>query len=223
MTMPVFINVYNRSSTTIKLADQVARLGGDPILIDNNSDWEPLLDWYSTCPYRVVRLQHNLGHLAPWTSGVVAESKAEFYAVSDCDLDLDGVPDDAFQRLLIPFTWRNGIIKSGFSLRIDDLPPWQHTVKRWESRFWTKRTPCGQWYYSPIDTTFAVRERKTPHDIATRVVGVRSVRSAITIRHVPWYLDGNNLDEENAHYFATANGSNSWRPNGRGLTASYAR
>ena len=222
--VPCFVNVYQRYSTTIKLCQQIADIGAKPIIIDNASDWGPLLDWYDRCPYRVIRLAENLGHHAPWLCGAVSESAEPYYIVTDCDLDLEGVPEDCIDRLKEPFTWNAGIVKSGLSLRIDDLPEWQTTVKEWERRWWRRQIRPG-WYEAKLDTTFALYQSSTPHRLAMQVVQAKAVRSAppYTARHVPWYLDGDNLDSENQHYFATANGSNSWRPNGRGLTASYAR
>jgi hypothetical protein len=63
----------------------------------------------------------------------------------------------------------------------------------------------------------------TPIRIATKVAGVRAVRTAqdYTARHMPWYLDPTNLDEENWNYFATANSSNSWRPDGDKLVSRF--
>ena len=227
---PVFINVFNRVTTTRNLADQVSRLpGAVPILVDNNSDWPELLEWYATCPYDVVRLTQNLGHHAPWS---LIPGPAEFqrkyggrhYVVTDCDLDIGECPLDVLDVLRLPLSPRSQRVKCGLSLRIDDLPEWQAVVRGWESRFWKHSIADGRYYIAPVDTTFAMYDCFTPHFKATRVAGVQCLRSATpyTARHVPWYLNAEQLDAENAHYFATANTSNSWRPSGKGLAAGYA-
>lgn len=229
--IPVFINIRNRVTTTQILADQVSRLqDAVPILIDNASDWEPLLEWYRACPYEVIRLNENVGHHAPWKrvipQGPILQKRfgTDFYVVTDCDLDIEKCPTDTLQVLQEPFAWRRGIVKSGLSLQIDDLPTWQESVKGWESRWWKKPLTDGRFYDALIDTTFAMYDCHTPFRIATRVVQASSVRSAppYVARHIPWYLDGDNLDAENQHYFATSNASNSWKPRGRGLQADYA-
>lgn len=226
MTAPVFINVFNRLVTTRTLADQVAKLdGARPVLIDNDSTWEPLLEWYEDCPYDVIRLRENLGHHAPWLCGAISNDHAPHYVVTDCDLDITDVPLDALERLREPFDWDQRPSKVGLGLRIDDLPPWQNVVKEWESRWWLKPvSPARRFYWAAIDTTFAMYARETPHARAMKVVGVPSVRAGepYVARHVPWYLDGENLDEENANYFATASRSNSWKPKGKSLVAPYA-
>jgi hypothetical protein len=220
----VIVNTFNRLTTTRRLCEQIAALDNAvPIILDNASTWEPLLDWYQHCPFEVIRLTENIGHHAPWKAGIVDRPNGGFYCVTDCDLDIEGVPADLMTVLQKPLSsWRNPPVKSGVALRIDDLPPWQTQVREWESRFWRQRVE-GNYYWAPIDTTLAMYRANTPHRIATKVAGVRAVRVAgpYTARHVPWYFDPTNLDEENQNYFATANDSNSWRPDGNRLTSRF--
>ena len=222
--IPVYVTTFNRLTTTRNLCEQIVRLDGmQPIVIDNASDYPPLLDWYSSCPFEVIQLRENIGHHSPWLSGIVSQDAAPIYGVTDCDISIEGVPRDLLDVLSEPLTWARPAIKSGMSLRIDDLPPWQTQVRSWESRWWRKPIHGGRYYVAPIDTTFALYQQYTPQETATRVAGVYSVRSGgrYVARHVPWYLDCENLDEENKHYFATANQSNSWRPNGKALASIY--
>jgi hypothetical protein len=221
---PAYVNTFNRLTTTRRLCEQIAALDNAvPVIIDNASTWEPLLDWYQHCPFEVIRLSENMGHHAPWKCGATARPNDGFYCVTDCDIDIEGVPADLMDVLRKPLTsWSNPPVKSGVALRIDDLPPWQTVVKGWESTFWNKPVD-GFRYWAPIDTTLAMYRANTPVRIATKVAGIRAVRSAgdYTARHMPWYLDPTNLDEENANYFATANDSNSWRPDGNKLTSRF--
>ena len=225
----VFVNVFNRLTTTRKLCEQLAAMSGvRVVIVDNASTWGPLVDWYETdCPYQVVRLDENMGHHAPWISGVVASLvKDPFYCVTDCDLDLQGVPLDLMQVLQRPLVscvhGLCGVKKSGISLRIDDLPEWQSEVARWEKQFWRRQR--GGYFVAPIDTTLCMYPTALPQSIARTVVGPLTVRSALpyTARHVPWYLDGTDLDAENLNYFATAGRSNSWRLNGRALSSQWS-
>lgn len=221
---PVFVVVFNRLTTTKRLCEQLSRMDDvRVVIVDNKSTWPDLLDWYAECDYEVVRLAKNIGHHSPWTANLVQRCGSPFYVVTDCDLDLEGVPADLMAVLQQPLTsWHNPPVKSGVALRIDDLPEWQTQVKEWESRFWRQRI-VGDYYAAPIDTTLAMYRANTPVRIATKVAGVRAVRTAgpYTARHVPWYLDPTNLDEENANYFATANSSNSWRPDGNRLVSRF--
>ena len=228
--IPVYVNVFNRLTMTRNLCDQIANLNdAEVVIIDNNSDWQPLLDWYAgDCPYEVIRLAENLGHHAPWLCGAVGKDPSDFYAVTDCDLDLIGVPLDLLSVLRQPLVscirGICGVKKSGMSLRIDDLPEWQKGVVNWERQFWKRPVANGRYYVAPIDTTFCMYRKTTPQSVATRVVGVRSVRSAqpYCARHLPWYLDCENLSEEDRNYFATAGPSNSWKPSGKALASRFA-
>lgn len=234
MTIPVYINVRNRVTTTRELAHQVANLpGAEPILIDNASTWDPLLEWYDVCPFEVMRLRENVGHHAPWLRAIpdpddfLQRFGQPFYAVTDCDLDIADCPGDLLEVLQEPFGWnvKGGVIKSGLGLRIDDLPSWQQSVRDWESRWWRSPLRDGRFYSALIDTTFALYDCRTPHRRAMNVLGSPAVRTGppYIARHLPWYLDGDNLDAENTHYFATANQSNSWKPAGKGLAADYLK
>lgn len=228
--IPVYINCRNRLTTTKRLAEQCSCIADAvPIIVDNASDWPPLIEWLQRCPFEVIHVGENGGHHAPWR---FIDEEAEFakrwgqsrYVVTDCDLDLRDVPADVLDVLSEPFSWGQSIVKSGLSLRIDDLPAWQSTVVEWESQWWQKPTREGRFFWAAVDTTFLMLDATTLHSIATTVVGVKSVRSAppYCARHVPWYLDGDNLDAENEHYFRTANASNSWKPRGRSLVSRYS-
>lgn len=225
--IPVFVNVFNRLTTTMTLCSQLAAMQDvRVVIVDNNSDWVPLLDWYDTdCPHEVIRLEENIGHHAPWICGAVDQyADKPFYCVTDCDLDLDGVPIDLMEVLREPL--RTGIAeKSGISLRIDDLPEWQGEVFDWERRFWSKPTTDKRYYWAIIDTTLCMYRSELPHGRARSIGGVKTVRSAspYTARHMPWYLDCENLDEENANYFRTANLSNSWKPNGKSMSSRFSQ
>lgn len=226
--IPIYINTFNRLTLTRRLADQVVKLRrAFPVIIDNNSDWEPLLEWYQDCPYEVIRLRDNLGHHAPWLSGTVKVDNARLYVVTDCDLDIEGVPEDVLEVLERPFLWqKNGIVKSGLGLRIDDIPEWQTEVRNWESQFWRRRISGDPLFYDAmIDTTFAMYQQSTPPAAAMRVRPGNAVRTGepYVARHMPWYLDGDDLDAENVHYFETAGRSNSWKPAGKSMTTRHLR
>jgi hypothetical protein len=214
--IPIYINTFNRLTTTRAMVQQIAALAGAvPIIIDNDSAYPPLLEWYQQAPCEVIRLKENLGHHAPWLSGVIEADAAEVYGVTDCDLDLSGVPADALEVLQSAFRWRRPPVKSGLALRIDDVPRTQTRVIEWESRWWQRRCVSDRRFYAAaIDTTFALYRQQTPAAVAMRVAGVYAVRLAgeYQCRHVPWYCDVANLSDEDHYYFANANQSNTWRP-----------
>jgi hypothetical protein len=108
------------------------------ILIDNKSSYQPLLDWYEVCPFKVYRLNENLGHLSFWLSGISETYKDRFYFLTDHDLDLSQIPDDFVDVLFKGLENPKKPLKSGFSLKIDDLPDntYANQVRDWEYKFW---------------------------------------------------------------------------------------
>lgn len=221
--IPIYINVFNRLTTTKSLVEHCLMMrNAVPIIVDNNSTWGPLIDWYSQVQgdIEIVRLGRNEGHHAPW---MVIEQQSSFfrkwgqdkYVVTDCDLDIGDVPCDVLEHLEIPLSWLSiSVVKSGLTLKIDDLPEWQNGVVSWESQFWRRKfSQDDRFYEAPIDTTFAMYSCETPFLVAKTTSQICSRSTPpYTARHMPWYLDGENLDEENANYFRTSNPSNSWRP-----------
>lgn len=169
------------------------------ILLDNDSEYEPLLDYYRESPHRVVELGRNVGRLALFTNpDAFALVRGRHFVYTDPDVVPDDrCPFDAVERfggLLRRF----GCTKAGFGLRIDDLPEhYQHrdVVIRWESRYWT--TPVApNVYRAPIDTTFALYQ---PHTKGFSFDAVRTGPPYIA-RHETWYLDPAALPEDELFY-----------------------
>lgn len=214
--VPAIINVRNWFSTTKKLADDCAARGMRVILVDNNSTYEPLLDWYSSCQYEVVRLATNLGHHAPWLSGTVAMTKAYWYVVSDCDLDIGDVPQNVTEMLMEGHLQSNyRIQKCGLSLRIDDLPEWQSKAKQYESQYWREKSHDQRFYIANTDTTFAMYSIRS---LYRRIKPAWRTAPPYCARHMPWYIDCENMNDEEKFYFNNASRSNSWKPDGKGLS-----
>src|ERR1017187_8924834 len=161
MKLKCYIPVRNMMTFTRQMVEWLIIRGVEPVILDNDSSYRPLLDWYETKPCAVIQLHENLGPYALWKSGRVPDGP---FFLSDPDLDLTGVPDD-FQSVMIGVLERNpGKTKVGLSLEIEDIPErnlhslWMGwpSIKDWERRFWNpdKRTPDG--FTVQVDTTFAL-------------------------------------------------------------------
>mgnify|MGYP001179752610 FL=1 len=198
---PVFIIVRDRVSPLGQLVTWLESTRRAEIwLIDNDSTYPPLLRYLDKSPHHVMRLSHNLGHRSPWLSGAVQRNaRGRHYIVSDADVVPDaGCPTDALDRFNRLLRRYRDIDKVGFGLRIDDLPehyPHRDHVFEWEQRFWREEVEPGA-FRAEIDTTFAMyREPGTPdHQRALRT-GLPYVA-----RHTPWYVDPNDLSEEDKYY-----------------------
>lgn len=184
-----------------RLVDWLERAGHQElILLDNASTYPPLLTYLRDSPHRVIRLDANTGHEAPWSCGLVSALGGRPFVVSDPDvLPDESCPHDAverFQELLQRFPAFDQV---GFGLHIDDLPehyPHRDAVVRWERPFWVDEVEPGA-FAAHIDTTFALYRPGTGY----KVTEALRTGPPYTARHLPWYRDPRHPDAETDYYF----------------------
>lgn len=190
--IPIILNNFNRLTTTKKLADDLSKLGYTNIhILDNKSTYPPLLEWYSQCPYTVELLDGNLGQLAVYNSGYINKFQG-WVAYSDSDIEINPNTPQGFVEHMTQVAERHNRIKSGLALKIDDIPNTRYGlyVKWLESRYW-KQELEPDIYSAHVDTTFSVIQVGQPFTYeAVRLAG------NYTARHIPWYLDYENLSPE---------------------------
>lgn len=199
---PIFVVVRDRVEALVQLVSWLERAGQHEIyLIDNASSYEPLLEYLSSSPHHVVRVGENLGHRSPWLSGAVPRhARHRSFVVSDPDVvPIEECPLDAIDHFAQILDRYDDLHKVGFGLKIDDLPehyPLAEEVRRWEAQFWTEEIEPDV-YRAGIDTTFALYRA-----LAGRHLVERSARTGgnYVARHLAWYLDPNDLSDEERHY-----------------------
>jgi len=197
--IPIVLNNYNRLTTTKKLADDLSRLGYTNIhILDNKSTYPPLLEWYDNCSYTVKRLEDNLEQLAIYNSGYINEwlNKEPWIVYSDPDIELNVNTPHDFIDTIISKMEKYSKTKGGLALRIDDLPdnPYANHFREWESKYWLNELEKDV-YDAQIDTTFCVIKPGACFDYQAIRLG-----GDFTARHVPWYTQFDNLDEEEKYY-----------------------
>ena len=201
--MKALIINFNRLTLTINTADWCASHGIEPIIIDNASDYVPLLDYYNHTPYQVLRLSKNYGHKVLWDYPVLQKlGIKERFIYTDPDLDYTGIPDD-FLEVLNKGLDKYPVSKCGFSLEINDLPNDEegNFIRNVpEAPYWKK--PLDDLYFeADTDTTFAL------YRYPLKEFGYSAVRTnrPYTCRHVPWYYrDYSALPEDERYYYQTA-------------------
>lgn len=216
--VPIFIICRDRLTPLQQLVQWLENAGyTNIILVDNASTYPPLVAYLDTVPHETIRLSENVGHLAVWQRNLhtlfSSKTLPGFYVVTDCDV----VPDDScphnviekFHDLLVE-PGAHSIDKVGFSLRIDDLPDsyrFKQEVIDWESQSWSKEIKPGV-YEANIDTTFALYKPDRAHSCSR---GALRTGTPYIARHMPWYLDSFQLNEEEEYYRAhMAANVNSW-------------
>lgn len=212
-TIPIVINNFNRLSCTKKLIDYLQSKDYNNIyVIDNNSTYEPLLEYYDKEKINVLFLSENVGYLSLFKTKAKEMFCHQYYVYTDPDvLPVDECPDDFLEHFKNTLNKHKDIMKVGFSLKIDDLPnhnPLKENIINHESQFWAKNRIISDGIYkSAIDTTFALYK---PNVVGGWWVPSIRVAEPYTARHLPWYDDPNNLTEEDVYYKNSVTQSTHW-------------
>ena len=122
--IPIIINNFNRLTSLQQLLDALTIRGYTNIyILDNASTYPPLLDYYDTCPFPVLRLSENLGFKALWKSPLRKRFCRDYYIYTDSDVvPVKECPNDFIDYFLRELKRHPLARKIGFSLRIDNLP-----------------------------------------------------------------------------------------------------
>lgn len=208
--IPCYIITFNRLTCTKKLADWLAATDGVyPVIVDNNSTYEPLLEYYKTTPHQVIRMDANYAECCIWSAPGMIEKlnlKDGNYMISDCDIDPTGIPSDfldVMKRVLAEQQpWCE---KVGLALRIDDLPDNEITreVIKHENGQWAN--PLGNDVYkAATDTTFCLLKNSVHSFESVRIGG------AYQVRHTPWYFtDLASMPSDEIYYMKSLTGTSS--------------
>lgn len=204
--MPVFILCRDRLACLLELVTWLERSGTERIvLVDNDSAYEPLLEYLQKTPHEVVRLRRNVGKHALWSErrlGRMAGTRPFVYTDPDV-VPVPECPRDAVSRFGDLLARHHDVAKVGFGLRIDDLPAhyrFRPEVIEWESQFWRPEIEVEpKVYRCAIDTTFAVYRcwSSTPPALDALRTGFPYVA-----RHTTWYVDSGAPSAEEAFYAA---------------------
>lgn len=211
--IPIYINNYNRLSYLKDLIRSLEKRGYTNIhIVDNKSSYEPLLEYYKTCPYEVIRLSENAGFTSIWKTGIYKDFWNSYYVYTDSDIVLgDECPPDFMEYFLDILNKYKFCHKVGFALSISDLPDCymkKDDVINHESQFWEKEIAPGL-YDARIDTTFALYRPycKGPSNSYKFVI---RVGGKYTCKHQPWYVDTKNPTKEDIAYLNSVTQSTHW-------------
>ncbi len=213
--IPIIINNRNRLTFLKQLISSLEHRGYKNIhIIDNNSNYEPLLKFYNSCSYNVFKLNENVGHLSMWKTEIYKKFINDYYVYTDSDV-VPSVqcPINFLQVFHDKMKTDNSVMKIGLGLRTDNLPNYfnkKNDVIKWEKQFTEKLTADG-YYDSIIDTTFALY-RPFVSQGASALKMLRS-QDPYTAQHMPWYNDSNNLDSEEIFYINNSHTSTHWTSN----------
>jgi len=203
--IPVVINNRNRFTYLKALCAWLDKNGfSNIIILDNDSTYEPLLNWYKTVAYRVIFLNQNIGPRAVWIYPESRKLTREYYIYTDADV----VPEDqctaqTIKEMYIALKQNPTLEKVGLGLRIDDLPKHfalRDDVIQWESRF-QSIVINEKYFVAPVDTTFAMY---APYARGGGECKAWRTTEPLLARHMPWYENTENPEPENLFYIKNA-------------------
>ena len=211
--IPIIINNRNRLTFLSSLIDNLEKRGYENIyIIDNDSSYPPLLEYYKKINHKIFFLKENIGYLALWQTDLYKKFIRDYYVYTDPDvIPIDECPDDFldfFRKCLQKHKFAK---KVGFSLKIDDLPDHyknKDSVISWESQFFKNKTDDGL-YRAHIDTTFALYRPWAKGGSNDSHITYRTAYP-FEARHMPWYVNSKELPEEELYYIEHAKQSTFW-------------
>ena len=213
-SIPIFINNYNRLTTVKLLISALEKRGYSNIhILDNCSTYPPLLEFYKNTSYKIHFLKKNYGSKAFWKSGLWTKFMFSNFVYTDPDVvPIDECPEDILEYFYSLLKKYPKAHKVGFSLKLEDIPEYyinKEKVINWESQFFENPIEDNV-YIAAIDSTFALYRpfsKLGQRDGSTLILRTGEPYQA---RHLPWYLDSKNLDEEEEYYINSIQRNTWW-------------
>lgn len=201
--IPIYLTTRDYGSAAAAMVRRLLLIpDARPIIVDNGSTWAPWLAWMRRAPCEVLRNDGNLGPRAGLARMEATAGDADFYVITDADLDIDHVPLDVLDVLRSALDRFPAIGKVGLSIEIEDVPPayrFRDQVLANERPYWNDAVEHDgrRLWRSMIDCTFAMLRRGEPY---TAYGPALRVDRPYTARHIPWYITPENESPEFRYY-----------------------
>ncbi len=189
--MPVIIIAYDQVTFIKNMVNQLEKYTSDIIIVDNNSKFQPLLEYYNNdYKYTLLRQKKNFGHTV-FAREPIQKLVGDLYILTDPDLQFNkNLPENLISELVNISNWFQAY-KVGFAICIDDPNIrtdcfcGMYSIREWESQFWQypvhyPKRPDYQIYLAAIDTTFCLINKKSPTTNSYRLAG------DFTMIHIPF-------------------------------------
>ena len=216
--IPVYILNRDRFNPLVNLVESFLKRGYTNVtIIDNDSTYPPLLEWYDTLtdvvvykhertPSHIYRDNIVLNYLA--AEGIepfATDVNTKWFVYTDSDIvPLDMVPEN-FLNDMIHFGEVTGACKIGLGIKIDDIPD-HYALKQMfvehEQSFWDahKVNVNGtDLHHAPIDTSLSIHRPGSSCGWTAAGSALRCGYPYVA-RHMPFYYDTFNLPEDEEYY-----------------------
>ncbi|QKF93543.1 interleukin-like EMT inducer domain-containing protein [Fadolivirus algeromassiliense] len=209
--IPIYLIVYNYLYFTKNSIDQLKKYTKNIHIIDNNSTYPKLLEYYDNeYEFFLEKMDSNYGHLV-WKNKL-GWQMPRYYIISDPDLQYNQNLPENFITTIRKLSDEHKKGKVGFALDLSDAHLFYKydnyidgiSIKSFELKYWIHKIehPSLELYDANIDTTFCLvnREYYKDKDDGIRIAG------NYTCKHIPWYIDWNNkLDNEEWEFYKKHN------------------
>lgn len=219
--IPIVIISWNSLTLVRNFVDQVIKLPNNIIILDNNSSYPPLHQYYNIIEkklknrIKIIRLKENYGHQVYLKR---QDLLPRLYILSDPDLELNPNMPKNVSNILYKLSRKYKKFKVGLSLDISDHEKFEDikdymrgkTILEWEKQFWKNKIldESYELYNAGIDTTFTLVNwdyytKNNLLDDNIRIAG------DFTCKHLPWYKNfyENNMPEIELVYLKKNNKS----------------
>jgi len=190
--MTVMIIGYNQYTYISNMVNQLKELTNDIVIIDNNSTFEPLLDYYSNeYNYTLLKMDSNIGHKV-YESKFVPNIFGDLFIITDPDLEFNSKLPKTILSDFIKISNQYKAGRVGMAIEIDsseirsELTYANIPIKTWEGQFWRNKIKDAKYqlYNAAIDTTFCLLNTKyNKFGLSIRVAG------NYVCKHLPWYYN----------------------------------
>lgn len=211
--IPCFLIARDRFTCLKNMVEYLVQIPElEVIILDNCSTYEPLMAWYVENPCGVIihHLPANFGNFCLFsnTDAIPGFEKPDFkeiyqlegrqYILSDCDLNLHGIPLDVVSVLQEGLRRHSWAVKCGLGLRIDNLPDTEiaREAIRWEAN--NHKLIDDLYIKAAVDTTFALYTGTGEQNDFDRCLRVAPPYQA---EHLTWYYGPQNPPpDDELHY-----------------------
>jgi len=218
--LPVVVIAHNNLHFVKNFIEQLKKYPNPIIIMDNKSDYEPLLEYYKEIQYEMgskleIRyLNENYG------SAVFIRLKNELpkvYILSDPDLKLNPDMPMNFGEIMYNLSNKYKAFKVGLALNISDKDKFLtcsnyidgQNIVEWERKYWEDRIPDSDYELYRVgktdNTTFSLINNNYQINNEIRIAG------NFTAKHLPWYKGylEKNMPSDELKQWKTNNNSSS--------------
>lgn len=188
--MTALIIGYNQITYIKDMVKQLEKYTSDIVVVDNASDFPPLLNYYANdFKYTLLRQKTNRGHTV-FEDDSIQKLMGDIYILTDPDLKFNPDLPDTFIKDLVDISNYYNSFRTGFALCIDADDLRTDINISGEKNFWKNRliyppNPFIELYRAELDTTFSLVNRRN-HYRPGCGGGIR-IAGNFTCIHRPWH------------------------------------